>query len=180
MNAAYRLYSVVEVWAQGIDKAILSLSAIGPSTCFQVYRNLRVGRLPMMQGASPVSSQYLSEFFTPDPQQDPAPPGLPEQPLPPHSPHPRGQQTTSPALMPGISPGHVSAARSKMRRDDEHEAGRGVNNWLLLWRGKLSRAQSESESRKRMVLAIVCIMPPWRESPDWGDRSATGLLKRLG
>ena len=72
----------------------------------------------MMHGASLVSSQYRSEFFTPEPQQDEAPPGLLEQPEPPHAPQLVEQQTVSLALMPGISPpavGQVWPARSRMR-----------------------------------------------------------------
>ena len=71
-----------------------------------------------MQGASLVSSQYCSEFFTPEPQQDEAPPGLLEHPEPPHVPQLVEQQTISFALIPGISPpavGHVWPIRQKKR-----------------------------------------------------------------
>ncbi|CAN0214380.1 unnamed protein product [Ectocarpus sp. 12 AP-2014] len=56
------------------------------------------GRLPMMQGASSVSSQYTSLALTPSPQHDsqPRPASAPavRQPSPAHWPQPTGQHTT--------------------------------------------------------------------------------------
>ncbi len=73
----------------------------------------------MMQGASPVSSQYLPDFLTPEPQHSsiPRPAFAPdvEQPSPPHWLHSTEQQITSFPLMPGISPGQVWAAQPKTR-----------------------------------------------------------------
>jgi len=83
-----------------------------------------------MQGASPVSLQYRPDFFTPDPQQDPAPPGLPEQPEPPHWPQLAGQQITSLALM--LSLGHSAILPQKTIYGGKR-ANRESPRWCYLW-----------------------------------------------
>ena len=85
----------------------------------------------MMQGASLVSSQYRSEFFTPELQQDALPPGLLEHSAPPHAPQLVEQQTLLLALMPGISPPAVGQvwpvdliSGRKGQLDNEQNTGR--------------------------------------------------------
>jgi len=76
-----------------------------------------------MQGASPVTSQYLPDPLTPEPQQlsGPRPYAAPdaEQPEPAHWPHSAGQQMTSPALMPAMPSVHIWAVGLEKRNDDD-------------------------------------------------------------
>ena len=106
-----------------------------------------------MQGASPVSLQYLPEFFTPEPQQEDLPPGLLEHSEPPHAPQLVGQQTELPRLMPGMSPGHVWAVRSKTR---DVQASRGIwdKDWIL---------RRPNNSHRLFV---------WRENCLYGEQSS--------
>ena len=103
---------------------LLKLKALPPrttdyttSTMFAGATTLLVSSPPSRtHGASLVSLHMPWLALTPEPQQAEAPPGLPEQPLPPHEPQLNGQQTTSLALMPGMPPGHVSPPVSARRR----------------------------------------------------------------
>ena len=75
-------------------ETIVCLSLYGGKTAFTsifVCLGYVLGLLPMMQGASLVSSQYMSESMIPPWQQALAPPSLDEQPDPAHDPQLREQ-----------------------------------------------------------------------------------------
>ncbi len=108
----------------------------------------------MTHGASPVTLHRPWLFLTPEPQHDAAPPGLPEQPEPPHSPQLSGQQTASLALMPGMPPGHVvvvvgggvGVGGVSERNNNRHNQRGEDNGEILMLRRRMSLGATCSRS----------------------------------
>ncbi len=99
-----------------------------------------------MQGASPASSQYLPVSFTPDSQQDSAPPGLLEQPDPPHSPQLVGQQTAL-VMIPTTSPVQIGPVWCVVCRYSTGD-GQDIKSSTGWPRSKLSSAVSVARKAK--------------------------------